>query len=95
MDVVLEDIEGTLSTENIEELAKNLLYYQEQETEADAESIEDSEVQRVLDAGDDDMEPPKKKRKMPGYRKVTQKLSALFNLDVYNDRAKEFYACNN
>jgi len=95
MGTVLKDIEGALSTENIEELAKNLLDGQEEETEADKKSLDDSEVQRYLDDDDDDMYPPKKKRRMPGYRKVKQKLSTLFNLDVYNDRAKEFYAYKN
>jgi len=89
---VLDEIDGALCTENIAELAKDRLDDDGQLTLTDGDLLEDREVQRYLDGTEDDVQPPKKKRKMPGYKKVTQKLSTLFDFDVYKDKSKSFYS---
>lgn len=92
MGKVLDEIDVALSTENIAGLARDRLDDKGELTQTEGDVLDDSEVQRYLDDVEEDAQPPKKKRKMPGYKKVTQKLSTLFDFDVYNDKSKLFYS---
>lgn len=92
MGEILGNIDCGLSEDNIVELDKDILATDDQGTEPDSEVLDDSEVERFLDGNENDPEPPKTKRKMPGHNKVTQRLSALFDFDIYNERANVYYS---
>ena len=88
---VLKRISGELNEENISAFACDLLQDAETELGTDTEGLDDSDVQDFLDDQDVSLAPKKKKRKMPGYRRVTQKLSSLFDFDLYLEKAKSYY----
>ena len=50
-----------------------------------------SELEMNLMSGSASHQPPKKKRRLPGFRKLTRKLADISDLSVYNKRAEEAY----
>jgi len=87
MGTVLKQIDTELQDENISSFANDLL--KDAETE---EFLDASEVQAYLDEKEMPNSPKKKRRKMPGYRRVTQTLEDMFDFDIYVGKSKLFYS---
>eukprot|EP00171_Calliarthron_tuberculosum_P005841 IDg5841t1 len=52
--------------------------------------LSDAEMNAIL-SGQSSEPPPKKKRRFPGFKKVTRKIKDLFDLSVYSKRAEAVY----
>lgn len=91
---ILAEIDSELMKENISEFAKNLLQDSDDLEDIASEVLNDSEVQAYLDGKQTTGSPKKKKRKMQGYRRVTQSFTGLFSFDEYLEFSEAYYYPN-
>ena len=89
---VFTQIDSELQEENISEFASNLLQYPDEPTDDVSEVLDNSEVQAFLDGKQLTAPPKKKKRRLQGYRRMTQTLSRLFDYDTYLDYSNSYYS---
>lgn len=88
---VLNQIGSELLEEDISAFASDLLQDATNEADIDTQTLEDGDVQAYLDDHEATNPPPKKKRSMRGYRRVTQALEGLFDFDLYLEQSKSHY----
>ena len=85
LDDEIASITEARGAEDIETLVNLFLL---EDDEVSVFQICEAEMNVILSGGASP-QPPKKKRRFPGFRKVTRKLADIFDLSVYNKRAEE------